>query len=136
MEDSIFNIFDQQTDQRFDLSTQHKENFKTDLKSDLKSVSESDSLSWDLYVLLDDEYEVRKRVRYGFWQALSDVGGVHDALSIIVRVFFGPLAANYFQQDLVKKTKQEPPISIQQRQKKEKAALSMLKNDSDVAQDR
>ena len=51
------------------------------------------------------------RVRYSYWDALSDVGGFHDGLSLIIRILIGPFAANFFQNDLIKKSKQEPRLN-------------------------
>ena len=59
----------------------------------------------------DVDKQVNIRVRYSLWDALGDVGGFHDGLALIVRLVVSPLAANFFQYDLVKGSKQDSPQS-------------------------
>ena len=84
LQDSIIDPFDAQTDERSGLAVEQTATFK----------GESFLLTHRIYP--DVNKQVNIRVRYSFWDALSDVGGFHDGLCLLVRLFMGPLAANFF----------------------------------------
>ena len=42
------------------------------------------------------------RQRLSFWQALGDIGGFHDGLVLLVKLFMVPLSANFFNFNLTK----------------------------------
>jgi len=50
---------------------------------------------------LDTKKQVQQRVRYSLWQALGDVGGFHDGLSLLVGILMSPLATLLFKRDFV-----------------------------------
>ena len=45
---------------------------------------------------------MQKRIRYNFWMALADVGGMHDGLLALLGIFMTPYAAIAFENDLLK----------------------------------
>ena len=45
---------------------------------------------------------IRKRIRYNFWMALADVGGMHDGFFLILGLIVGPFSAISFENDLLK----------------------------------
>ena len=47
-------------------------------------------------------------VRLSFWQALSDLGGFHDGIYVLVKAFIAPIAASLFQSELVKGIRVDP----------------------------
>ena len=47
-------------------------------------------------------------VRLSFWQALSDLGGFHDGIFVLVKAFIAPIAASLFQAELVKGIRVDP----------------------------
>ena len=51
---------------------------------------------------LDTVKQVNKRVRYNVWQAISDVGGFKDGLTLIVSTFLHSVASTLFVRDLTK----------------------------------
>ena len=44
------------------------------------------------------------RKRYSAWEVLSDIGGFHDGVVLIVSYFISPLASTLFQVDLLRRT--------------------------------
>ena len=51
---------------------------------------------------LDTVKQVNKRVRYNIWQAISDIGGFKDGLTLIVSTFLYSVASTLFVRDLTK----------------------------------
>ena len=41
-------------------------------------------------------------IRLTFWEALSNLGGFYDGLYVLIKVFVMPIAASFFQAELVK----------------------------------
>ena len=64
--------------------------------------------SYDLYTFYehlfyaDDSIQVIKRIRYNFWMALGDIGGFYDGLRLVLALFMAPIAAIFFENDLLK----------------------------------
>lgn len=50
-------------------------------------------------VYLTSDLHVEKRTRYNFWHLLGDVGGFHDGLILIAKLFMGLAARCAFQKD-------------------------------------
>jgi len=46
--------------------------------------------------------KVSKRVRQSYWDVLSDVGGFHDGICLLIGLIMGPASASHFQSDLVR----------------------------------
>ena len=44
-----------------------------------------------------------QRTRYGFWQFVSDIGGFHDGLRLLVNIIFAPFVSFSFASDFVDK---------------------------------
>ena len=44
-----------------------------------------------------------QRTRYGFWQFVSDIGGFHDGLRLLVNIIFAPIVSFSFASDFVDK---------------------------------
>ena len=53
----------------------------------------------------------QSRVRYSFWKALGDIGGLSDGLYLIFQVLIGPVVAAYFERDLLKDSYIDPKQS-------------------------
>lgn len=68
------------------------------------------------------------RTRYSFWQALGDIGGFHDGLVLLVRLFMGPISAFVFKADFLKKGKYAKAIST--KNKLERAELAKVLSNS------
>ena len=45
---------------------------------------------------------IQRRFRYDFWTALGDIGGFHDGLDLIIKFFMVPIAAIFFENDILK----------------------------------
>ena len=75
---------------------------------------------------------VGKRVRYSYWDALADVGGLHDGLSLIVKLLIAPLASTYFSHDLVRNSMKDRPQSYNHKERKRKLASNLLQGDQKV----
>ena len=56
------------------------------------------------YFYVDDKIQVVKRIRYNFWMALGDIGGFYDGLRLVLTFFMAPIAALFFENDLLKNT--------------------------------
>lgn len=51
---------------------------------------------------IDNKVQVEKRIRYNFWTALSDIGGFHDGIRLLMNIFVAPIAYIAFQNDVMK----------------------------------
>ena len=73
----------------------------------------TDDYLYEQNFFIDNKVKVEKRIRYNFWMALGDVGGLHDGLYIILSVIIMPIAATLFENDLLKDNlyKQQAPSS-------------------------
>ena len=49
---------------------------------------------------LDVERQQQKRVRYGYWSALGDIGGFIEALKLLAGIFMTPFVAKLFAMDV------------------------------------
>ena len=74
--------------------------------------------------------QVQSRTRYSFWSALADVGGLADGLVIIVSFFISPIAAAYYERDLIKDFLVDPKQSSNHELKHIKLARA-LENPTD-----
>ena len=95
MHDALVNPFDQLTDKikYLKLVDHHEEQVSYQVNDFQIFINfELDSLS---------KTTIRKR--YSFWEALSDVGGFNDGLTILVSIIMSPLSRAYFIQDTLKK---------------------------------
>ena len=63
------------------------------------------------------------RKRYSAWEVLSDVGGFHDGVILIVGYFVSPLVSTLFQVDLLQKTM----IASKEQQSQRHTRLKMAK---------
>ena len=52
--------------------------------------------------IIDDKVQVAKRIRYNIWMALSDLGGLHDGIFVVINIIIGPLVATAFENDLLR----------------------------------
>ena len=52
-------------------------------------------------------------VRLSFWQALSDLGGFHDGIYVLVRAFIAPIAASLFHAELVRGIRVDPYAEVE-----------------------
>lgn len=57
---------------------------------------------------VDPKMQQMATVRLSFWQALSDLGGFHDGIYVLVKAFIAPIAASLFQAELVKGIRVDP----------------------------
>ena len=90
-EDSIWNLFYSRTDDFKTLSINDYIRSEEDFRiGDYKNLW----TQWNMSFELDTEKKEAKRVRYSFWMAISDVGGVYDGLSLIVKILIAPFAAS------------------------------------------
>ena len=69
--------------------------------------------------------QVQSRTRYSFWSALSDVGGLADGLAIIVSFFVSPIAAAYYERDLIKESLIDPKHSAKHDRKQIRLAQAL-----------
>ena len=88
-------------------------------------------MSYEHKFEIDPLMQVQSRTRYSFWSALSDVGGLADGLAIVVSFFMSPIAAAYFERDLVKDSLIDPKYSSKLSQKHAKLALALEKPSSE-----
>ena len=51
---------------------------------------------------IDPRMQQMTTIRLSFWTALSDLGGFYDGLYVLIRFFVMPIAASFFQAELVK----------------------------------
>ena len=58
----------------------------------------------------------QSRIRYSLWMALSDVGGLTDGIYVVIGLVFTPIAAAYFERDLVKDSLFEPSSPSRRKQ--------------------
>ena len=54
---------------------------------------------------IDIDIQEQSRQRYTFWHLLSDAGGLHDGLAMIVWAFLYPVQSSRFELDLTKKAR-------------------------------
>ena len=78
------------------------------------------SSSYKHYFFLDSEMQVQKRHRYTLWELLSDTGGFHDGLCLIMFLFMIPLSSNKFQIDVIDKALKSSKLSSSQKKKKQR----------------
>ena len=45
---------------------------------------------------IDTEVKKQTRFRYNFWQALGDIGGIHDGFNLLISIFMSRLSAAFF----------------------------------------
>ena len=73
---------------------------------DYLSVAASHDVEFDMHYshrfMIDNSVQVEKRYRYNFWEALADLGGLQDGLSMLVNFLMAPLAATMFENRLLK----------------------------------
>ena len=74
---------------------------------------------------IDSEMQVQKRHRYTFWELLSDTGGFHDGLCLIMFLFMVPLSSNKFQIDVIDKAQKSPKLTRSQKKKQQKFTRAM-----------
>ena len=53
---------------------------------------------------VDNNTQVIKRIRYNFWMALGDIGGFYDGLKLLLSFFMAPIAALFYENDLLRHT--------------------------------
>ena len=63
------------------------------------------------------------RKRYSAWEVLSDIGGFHDGVVLIVGYFVSPLVSTLFQVDLLQRTM----IARKEQQSQRHTRLKMAK---------
>lgn len=68
-------------------------------------------MAYSHYFLMDSHMQDQSRVRYSFWKALGDIGGLSDGLYLIFRVLIGPIVAAYFERDLLNDSYIDPKQS-------------------------
>lgn len=49
---------------------------------------------------IDIDVKQQKRARYSLWNLLSDAGGLHDGLCLLVWILINPFSANIFQKEI------------------------------------
>lgn len=76
--------------------------------------------------------QIGQRVRYNLWQALADIGGIHDGLGIIAKALIGPFVANLFHYDLVKKSRQDLSKSKSLKQMRLKLMRKIVNNEPEL----
>ena len=67
-----------------------------------KNYGNSKGAEYFHYITLDSNLHVEKRIRYSLWAALSDVGGFHDGLKLVLDLFMAPMAATFFENELLR----------------------------------
>lgn len=77
---------------------------------------------------ISNEKVQTQRTRYGFWQLISDVGGFHDGLKLLVNIFFTPLFSLSFASDFVDKGvyAMQPSVKTNRIARKLRSAISTL----------
>ena len=101
LEDSIFNPFEKETDQSSYLQPEAVEAVKTPVIDSY--------LTNELYV--HEEVMLHKRVRYNFWDLLTDAGGLYDGMSLLILIFVNPISSNRFQLDLIAQDRKRARLS-------------------------
>ena len=67
------------------------------------------------YITLDNSLQVEKRIRYSLWTALSDVGGFHDGLKLVLDLVMAPMAATFFENEILRDKLFSLPLSRKQK---------------------
>ena len=65
---------------------------------------------------------IESRTRYSFWTALGDVGGFHDGLTLLMKVFMASIAAISYENDLLKGNLFEEHLTPDQKYSRRKLA--------------
>ena len=95
MHDSILNPFTQFSDEN---------NFLSVSKTywDIDAFRTVDKIFAIISFDIDKKVQIMSRQRLSFWQALGDVGGFHDGLILLIKLFMVPLSASFFNFDWTK----------------------------------
>lgn len=64
---------------------------------------------------IDTEVKKQTRSRYNFWQALGDIGGIHDGFNLLISLFMSRLSAAFFFSSFVNGQRVGPKHSKQQK---------------------
>ena len=118
MEDHLINPFDQETDQFTTLQVKPGE------YSEKEQLSTSTNTYRHIF-RIDSEMQVQKRHRYTFWELLSDTGGFHDGLCLIIFLIMSPISSNKFQNDLIDKALRPAELTLAQKKEKQKFARAL-----------
>ena len=121
-EDSILDPFKQATDRREYLNLE-----KSDIRS-LKLNGNTTSIKGAQFVHefhLDTNIQILKRSQVNFWEFISEIGGYHDGLCLIVGLAVRAWSASYFEHDLVRDSWQARKDSKKQRLARIKPASSL-----------
>ena len=92
MHDNLLNPFDSLSDETSFLSVKQT-NFAPEF--------EDENLLFSIEFVIDNKVRMVVRERYSFWQALSDIGGFHDGLTLLLKLLMMPFARALFNNDLV-----------------------------------
>ena len=79
-----------------------------------KTLRLRDSAVWHK-AYIDTDKQILKRTRYDCWMLLSDIGGFHDGLFLLIHLMINPLAYLYFLFDFIKGLHQDKGTSSKQR---------------------
>lgn len=55
------------------------------------------------------------RTRLSFWTALGEIGGFYDGLSLLVKIFMGPLSSAFFYTEFLGRGRYEERLSKNER---------------------